>query len=36
MITVSMTLWIAFLALSILSSVSAMIRQWRSSSWLLA
>lgn len=35
-LTVSMTLWISFLALLTLSSVSAMIKQWRSSSWLLA
>lgn len=35
LLTVSMTLWISFLALLIFSSVSAIIRQCRSSSWLL-
>jgi hypothetical protein len=34
-LTVSMTLWINFLALFTFSSVSAMIRQCKSSSWLL-
>lgn len=35
-LTVSMTLWMSFLALLTFSSVSAMMRQCRSSSWLLA
>lgn len=34
-LTVSMTLWISFLALLTFSSVSAIIRQCKSSSWLL-
>jgi hypothetical protein len=34
-LTVSITLWMSFLALLTFSSVSAMIRQCRSSSWLL-
>ena len=34
-LTVSMMLWISFLALLTFSSVSAIIKQWRSSSWLL-
>lgn len=34
-LTVSMTLWISFLALLTFSSVSAMIKQCKSSSWLL-